>query len=235
MSQVQATPIVARAVVASFQEAKVNRKTTSGWSSFRRYPSVHEPSISQGNVPEDSAVCLDPEAALVKECVLEVKDGRQRSASDPMPYSFSLREQAANQARGAAEGAAKLFRRPAVKLIALGTPSPAQRAQLPTAIQGQPRVEEERLESLLRAAQDSHVAGARALLHPGHRRSSSVRSTAWRGRLVPLAAAPWILLVPACLACRTTRSVVEFGLVVHLVMAMVIALAGHFTGYSSST
>eukprot|EP00747_Dinoflagellata_sp_TGD_P170330 gnl/TRDRNA2_/TRDRNA2_201625_c0_seq1.p1 gnl/TRDRNA2_/TRDRNA2_201625_c0~~gnl/TRDRNA2_/TRDRNA2_201625_c0_seq1.p1 ORF type:complete len:343 (+),score=45.45 gnl/TRDRNA2_/TRDRNA2_201625_c0_seq1:154-1182(+) len=122
------------------------------------------------------------------------------------------------QSRSSRRGMVWLLQSPGEKVRALNLPNSVEIAQM---LRGQPNLEEGMVERAQRIArQGGHVAGAKVLF--GRKRG---RRRNGRSRLMPMTAVPWVLLVPACLACQSTRTLLLLAIVTHFVWALMVTLA----------
>merc|ERR1712216_411379 len=116
----------------------------------------------------------------------------------------------ANPKRSFRQGFATVARhsvRPMRKIMRHTLPMPAQRSQLAKCLQGDLRIAPKRKSHLEDALQRSHVDGAKSFIKGRKDTDPTVSYGGYlKGSFVPVGAAPMLLVVPACLACETTRS-----------------------------
>lgn len=74
------------------------------------------------------------------------------------------------------------------------------------------------------AAQRSHSDCARVFLNSG-RRDDGLARGGWRSHMVPVAAAPILMMVPAFLACDFTASAMKVAALMHLLAMMFVSLS----------
>lgn len=78
--------------------------------------------------------------------------------------------------------------------------------------------------TISRAAQRSHSDCARVLLGSGQRVNGLARG-GWRSRIVPVTAVPFLMMVPAFLACDLTASAMKLVAMMHLSAMMCVSLS----------
>jgi hypothetical protein len=111
---------------------------------------------------------------------------------------------------------------PVTQTLAYTLPAPQQRACLSPAVKGEPRIEPNRLERIVKA--QSHKEAYDQMV----RRSDALKAN--RHLQIPLGAAPFLLVVPACATCKATREGLMFLMCIHLIFALLLSLVAKLCG-----